>query len=302
MTESNQSEALALIDESTLRRFREDGVVCLRGAFTGAWLEVVHRGFEHNLAYPGPRAQIYAAGSDSAEFFMDADRRHFVNGPFVPGENRTSAAPRFYNDCTTWRGNPDYRRFIFESPASAIAMAMLGTRQVHLFFEDILVKESGADAPTPWHQDVPVWPIEGRRVCSLWMPLDPVDTGNGVEFIRGSHHGKPMLDMSMADPECHYGADLTGYSPLPNFAADLDERDVIDFKLEPGDCLDGHIVHGARTRNVDRLRRTFATRWAGEGCVFAPHKHRKVSPPFPYADVAPGARLGGEAFPLVRGG
>lgn len=172
------------LDQTILESFRADGVVCLRGVFSGYWLDVIRSGVERNLRCPGPRAQVYAPGADSDDFFANADNRHFVSGPFVPG---ASPAPRYYNDCTTWRSNPEYRRFIFGSSAAAIAPALLGGSQVSLFFEDILVKEAEADAPTPWHQDVPMWPILGRRALSIWMPLDPVRHGNSVEFVRGSH-------------------------------------------------------------------------------------------------------------------
>ena len=50
-----------------------------------------------------------------------------------------------------------------------------------------MVKAPHNEAPTPWHHDVPYWPVEGDQVCSVWMPLDPINEQNRLQFIRGSH-------------------------------------------------------------------------------------------------------------------
>lgn len=277
--------------------YRADGAVCLRGVFDEEWMAVVRAGFARNLAHPGHRATVYPAGG--AAFVGREDMRNFVTGPFVPG---AAAAPRFYNDCTTWRDNPEYRRFVYDSPAAAIARALMGSARINIFFEDIIIKEAGADAPTPWHQDVPFWPVRGRDICGIWMPLDPIARESTVEFIRGSHRGgESYLPMGMADPEAHYGADLEEYTPTPDFDAALDGYEVLSWALGPGDCLafDGHVVHGAPSNERGGLRRVFATRWAGDDCTYAGGKHGQLGPPFPDCDLAPGAPMGGETFPVI---
>ncbi|MBT5414000.1 MAG: hypothetical protein HOH66_01385, partial [Rhodospirillaceae bacterium] len=139
------------VTDKVIAAYRADGVVCLRGVFAGHWMGVVRAGFERNLAKPGRRATVYRPGSD--DFVGDEGARNFVAGkPFVLGE---SAEPRFFNDCTTWQDNAEYSEFVRRSPAAAIAKALMGSAKVNILFEDILIKEALADAPTPWHHDVP---------------------------------------------------------------------------------------------------------------------------------------------------
>jgi len=285
------------LTEEDVRAYQADGAVCLRGVFDEGWMDVVRAGFARNLAHPGRRATIYAPGGEA--FVGREDVRNFVTGPFVPGE---ADVPRFYNDCTTWQDNPEYRRFVYDSPAAAIAMALMGSSKINIFFEDIIIKEAGADAPTLWHQDVPFWPVRGRDICGLWLPLDPITSENTVDFIRGSHRwGKTYLPMGMADPEAHYGIDLSGYTATPDFDAELDRHEILSWELGPGDCLafDGHVVHGAPSNDTCGLRRVFANRWAGDDCTYAGDKHDQLGPPFPHCDVAPGAPLDGKTFPVI---
>jgi hypothetical protein len=288
------------VTDKVIAAYRADGVVCLRGVFAGHWMGVVRAGFERNLAKPGRRATVYRPGSD--DFVGDEGARNFVAGkPFVLGE---SAEPRFFNDCTTWQDNAEYSEFVRRSPAAAIAKALMGSAKVNILFEDILIKEALADAPTPWHHDVPFWPVLGSQVCGVWLPLDPVTEENRVRFIRGSHRwGRRFLPMAMVDPDAHYGIDLAaaGYEATPDFDAEIERHEILTWNLEPGDCLvfDGHVVHGAPPNRVDRPRRIFATRWTGDDCVYAGDKHAQIGPPFPHADVKRGAPMDGEVFPVI---
>lgn len=286
------------LTDAEIRAYRADGAVCLRGVFDPGWMGVVRAGFERNLAHPGRRATIYPAGGEA--FVGREDMRNFVTGPFVPG---AAAEPRFYNDCTTWQDNPEYKRFVYESPAAAIAKALMGSAKINIFFEDIIIKEAGTDAPSPWHQDVPFWPVRGRDICGLWMPLDPITAENTVAFIRGSHGwGKTYLPMGMADPEAHYGIDLSGYTATPDFDAEIDRHEILSWTLGPGDCLafDGHVVHGAPSNHGRGLRRVFATRWAGDDCTYAGDKHDQLGPPFPQCGLAPGAPMDSTTFPVIQ--
>lgn len=285
------------LTEADVRAYRSHGAVCLRGVFDAEWMAVVRAGFARNLAHPGHRATVYPPGGEA--FVGREDMRNFVTGAFVPG---AAEEPRFYNDCTTWQDNPDYRRFVYDSPAAAIAKALMGSAKINIFFEDIIIKEAGANAPTHWHQDVPFWPVRGRKICGIWIPLDPIASHSTVKFIAGSHGwGEDYLPMAMDDPEAFYGIDLSDYTPTPDFAATLDRHTILSWELGPGDCLafDGHVVHGAPSNDDGGLRRVFATRWAGDDCTYAGDKHKQLGPPFPHCDVANGAPMDGKTFPVI---
>ncbi len=133
--------------------FERDGVVVLRQAFDESWLAFLREAVEGVMAYPGPHAAEYA------------------------GEGR------FFGDVELALRLPRFMRFVRESPAARLA----GATRVNYFDDHLLVKEPGTAKVSPWHQDQPYWAVSGRRVCSLWLPLDPVDEAVAVEFVRGSH-------------------------------------------------------------------------------------------------------------------
>jgi ectoine hydroxylase-related dioxygenase (phytanoyl-CoA dioxygenase family) len=84
--------------------------------------------------------------------------------------------------------NADFRAFVFESPAALLVNQLLKSNAVRLFYDQLFVQEPGSPVPTPWHHDITFWPIEGKQIVSIWMPLDPVTrASSGVEYSRGSH-------------------------------------------------------------------------------------------------------------------
>ena len=81
---------------------------------------------------------------------------------------------RFFGDFCNWARFPELEELAFKSPAAAIAARLMRSRTVRLFHDHVLVKEPGADVPTPWHQDAPYYCVKGEKTCSLWIPLDRV--------------------------------------------------------------------------------------------------------------------------------
>ncbi len=142
--------------------FERDGAVCVRGAFSPEQVALVERGIERNLAEPSERAMVASRPDD-------------------PG--------RFFEDFCNWQRIPEFEEFIRESPAAGIAAELMGSQQVRLFHDHLLVKEPGTRQSTPWHQDQPYYNVEGAQNVSMWMPVDPVDRESTVEFVARSHRG-----------------------------------------------------------------------------------------------------------------
>ena len=60
--------------------------------------------------------------------------------------------------------------------------------KVNLFYDQLFAMRPGSDTPTPWHNDLPYWPLTGRQAMTVWLALDRIVEENGaLEFIRGSH-------------------------------------------------------------------------------------------------------------------
>jgi len=263
-----------LIDSVTTEAFRRDGACVLRGVFT-AWTETLRAGVARNLAEPSADVKIYQ-GKDGAG--------------------------RFVGDYCNWDRIPEYRDFIFNSPAAAIGRALMGTKTVRLFHEHVLVKEPGADVPTPWHQDQPYYCVDGSDTVSLWIPLDPVPRERTLEFVAGSHRwGKSFR------PERFNKTALNendGLEPVPDIDANRGSYDILGWALEPGDAVafNYRTLHGApANRSKVEQRRAFSLRLLGDDVRFARREGIVTSPPFRGVKLPHGAVMDAPEFPLLAG-
>ena len=259
------------IDDDAVRRFREDGAVCLRGQFDRSWLAEVERGIERNLGDPGPNA-------------------NFPDGP----------AHQFFQDANNWRRIAEFDTFARRSPARLIAARLMGASKINFLHDHVLVKQPGAEKRTPWHQDQPYSPVDGWSFCTIWLPVDPVPRAMTLEFVRGSHRDgvwyrpQRFLDGSLR------AEDDPRWAILPEIGHG-DDR-IIGWETNPGDCVVFHglTLHGA-AGNLDakRPRRVLSTRWTGDDARVC-RRSGKMSPPLPQTGApADGAPLDCEAFPVV---
>ena len=251
-------------------RYDEDGVICLRGLFDAAWIERMGRAVDEAIATPGPMALNLSQGK----------------------------AGRFHGDSFVWTWQDDFRAFVFNSPAAAIAAEVMGASHVNLFFDTLLVKEPGSEAPTPWHHDLPYWPIDGWQVCTVWVPFDPVYRDSGtVEYVVGSHRWGQRFQPQSFTGDDRYGRALPA---IPDIEAERDKHRFVSFELQPGDCLVHHglIVHGASgNRQGSTRRRALATRWCGDDCRYKPEG--SVQPLIRDPGIASGAPMDCDLFPRI---
>ena len=268
----SRMNASSLIDEGMIAAFERDGAVPIRGCFV-PWVDSLRRGIEYNIAHPGPDVRDY----------------------------RDEGGGRFFGDYCNWSRIPEYREFLFESPAADIARALMRSRTARLFHEHVLVKEAQTEIPTPWHQDLPYYCVDTEESCSLWLVLDPVPLAICAEFVAGSHRwGKLYRPERFNLTPLNEGDTLE--SP-PDIDSNREDYDILRWALEPGDAIafTFRTLHGAPpNRSRSRRRRAFSSRWVGDGATFA-DRGGVTSPPFREVDLVNGAPLEGPEFPLVRG-
>jgi ectoine hydroxylase-related dioxygenase (phytanoyl-CoA dioxygenase family) len=265
-----------MIDAATIDQFQEDGAVCLRQVFAPYWIDLLAAGVERNLSEPGPFGHRYPS----------ADGRGL-----------------FFGDYCSWRRIPEYEEFLRSSPAASLAAQCMGSKKVNLFHEHVLVKEPGTPNPTPWHHDMPYWTVEGRQVCSLWIPLDEVDRETAVEYVLGSHRwGEWYTPKRFADGDDHPDQRGDRLKPVPDIDAMRDRLRIGGWAVEPGDCIvfDALTLHGAPGNFSQNRRRAFAARWTGDDVVYSLREGLMSPPPhaFPGAPE-PGAAMDSDAFPVV---
>ncbi|MBI1777998.1 MAG: phytanoyl-CoA dioxygenase family protein [Proteobacteria bacterium] len=245
-------EPLSKIVAADLRAYEKDGVVCLRAMFDLGWIDFLGEAVEQAMLHPGPHGESYTK-------------------PGNPG--------RFFGDLDMWQRRGEFRRFVFESPAAAIAAEIMGTSRVNFFYDQLLVKEPGTVERTPWHQDQPYWAVSGVQICSIWLPLDPVAKENGVEYVRGSHNWhRTFLPYHFTDGSPYLERAL---ERMPDIDAGREAYDIVSFDMEPGDCLvfQAMIVHGAPgNASLARRRRALATRWTGDDARYCVHEGEVAIP------------------------
>lgn len=225
-----------LVTEAEVAQFERDGVICLRQLFNEEWLGLLREAIE--------RAKSDRTG--------------------IPG---------YYSDTFLWQRDPDVRRFVYESPAASIARDMMRSKSVRFYFDHIFVKEPGTEQPTPWHHDLPYWPVEGDQVCSIWLALDHVTKeSSGLEYVAGSHRWGKRFQPEAFTPNQSHIEGIAEYK-IPDISANREDYQLLNWDMEPGDCLVHHAlaIHGSGgNTTIDLRRRAIATRWVGDDAVYSP--------------------------------
>ena len=258
-----------LLTDDDIAAYRRDGVVLVRGLFA-PWVEALRAGVARNMAEPGP----YAAEN------------------LKPGEDG-----RFWDDYCNWQRIPEFETVIRESAAAAVAADLMGSTEVQLFHDHVLVKEPGTSKPTPWHQDGPYYFVEGTQTVSFWSPLDPV-TDATLRCVAGSHlWPKPVLPKRWLADTAFY-PDPEAYMPVPD--PDAEGMEIREWAMQPGDAVafDYRTLHGARGNTAGTRRRAFSLRLVGDDARYVERPGR-TSPPFPGHGMQPGDRLREDWFPVI---
>lgn len=260
------------INQQDVENFKHSGVTVLRGVFSD-WIDVLQQGLTSNMANPNPEARIYKDEKSGGRFFVDF---------------------------CSWQRIPQYRDFIFNSPVANVGAELMGSKQVQLFHEHVLVKEAQTDIPTPWHHDMPYYCVDGPKTVSIWIPLDEVPRERTLEFIAGSH----LWDKSFR-PQRFNGQPLNkndGLEDIPDINSNRDDYDIVGWALSPGDAVafDFRTLLGApANKSTNSRRRAFSLRLVGDGIRYSRRPGIETSPPFKHISLNHGDPLAGDEFPLL---
>jgi ectoine hydroxylase-related dioxygenase (phytanoyl-CoA dioxygenase family) len=267
--------ATGVVDDASVAEFRAKGATVVRALFSPEQVALVERGIERNLADPGPLFKVASRDDD-------------------PG--------RFVEDFCNWQRIDEFREVAFSSQAADVAGALMGSREVRLFHDHVLVKEPGTQQPTPWHQDQPYYNVDGVQNCSMWMPVDPVAPESTLEFLAGSHLRGWLMPRTFMDHQAKWFPEGT-LEELPDVEAHRDDVEILGWALEPGDAVFFHMLtlHHAYGVPGARRRRAFSLRFLGDDAVHAPRPWQ-TSPPFDGLEdeLADGAQMEHDLFPLLR--
>jgi ectoine hydroxylase-related dioxygenase (phytanoyl-CoA dioxygenase family) len=260
------------VPPETIAAFERDGAVALKGYFAD-WVEVLRAGIARNMAEPSADVKIYKGRAGGG---------------------------RFFGDYCNWDRIPEYKDFIFNSPAAEIGRQLMGTKTARLFHEHVLVKEASAGVATPWHQDQPYYCVDGNDTVSIWIPLDHLPRDRTLEFVGGSHKWGKYFRPERFDKTPLNEND--GLEEVPDINGNRDSFNVIGWALEPGDAVafNYKTLHGAPANNsASEQRRAFSLRLLGDDARFARREGVKTSPPFRGVTLAHGAVMNSPEFPVL---
>jgi ectoine hydroxylase-related dioxygenase (phytanoyl-CoA dioxygenase family) len=256
-------------------RFRRDGVVVLHDVLSPEWITRM-------------RAAVDA----------EVDSPTVVDLSAMAGEPREAGVPRgqFRAGTDHWVASPEFLAFARDTPVPGIVADLLGSNNVWLYEDSVLVKEPDTPERTVFHQDLAYFHVDGDQVCTVWIPLDPVDERNGaVRYVRGSHRDRtayrPNLFVTTESLPGTEGADVPDHS---------DDPALVHFDTAPGDVVVHHArtIHGAfPNSSTDRARRALSLRYAGDDARF------RIKPGAPqkahHASLVEGEPLSEPACPRV---
>ena len=216
-----------------------------------------------------------------------------------PAANRKSKS--YIVDTHLWARFEGFKTFAFDSNIAQAAAVIMGSREVRMYNDTMFVKEPSAPEPTPWHQDLPYFRLDGKINCSAWIALDPANEASGaMSYALGSHRwGKLFRPTSFSKPdEYHRSADTYDGEP-PDIDADSERYPTITFDLRPGDVVfhDLLTVHKAGPNSSQGTRRRVHTiRFAGDGSTWL---NRPFSTFEFVNDLRDGDPLDGPDFPML---
>ena len=252
--------------------FDRDGVVHLPAILPTIWVDHLIDPVEATIADPAVTTDMTAL-------------RHAVEGT-PPGPTGTG---RFLSGVDHWLHDPAFAAFATASPLPSIAGTLLDAERIHLYEDSVLVKEPGTTEATALHQDLGYFHLTGDRICTTWVPLDPVGVETGaVAYLRGSHRSglvhRPNWFVS--------DQPLPGAEGEPVPEVDDDDPRLVRFTVEPGDVVVHHAatLHGAGpNRSTGTRRRAVSIRYCGDGVhhLVRPGAPTKAHHP-PHGDVRSG--------------
>lgn len=262
------------VSQKDIDFYQENGAIVIRGLFSSEEISLLEQGIARNMAEPSALSIVASTPSD-------------------PGY--------FIEDFCSWQRIPEYRDFVFNSPAASVAGQLMGCQSARLYHDHLLVKEPKTVAKTPWHQDQPYYNIDGFDNISMWLPVDPVPVESTLKFVAGTHRQGWMMPRSFMTNEAKWFPEGT-LKDIPDVEGNPDKHTVLAWALQPGDAVFFHMLtlHGAGGVAGGNRRRVVSFRFIGDDTTFAPRPWR-TSPPFPgLADELPnGAKMDHPLFPVL---
>ncbi|MBD2861427.1 phytanoyl-CoA dioxygenase family protein [Paenibacillus oceani] len=167
----------------------------------------------------------------------------------------------------TWRDHGGMAKYVLHPRFAGLAKQLTGASAIRLFHDHALYKMPGDSKPTPWHQDMPYWPMNEKGSLSIWITLDDVDERNGcMMFVPGSQKAGKLKGIDFINPQ-----DIKEYVEDPEIAA----KQPVIVRMKAGSCTfhDGLTFHYAHSNQTDAPRRVLAIIYMPDGTTYSGKGH-----------------------------
>lgn len=165
-----------------------------------------------------------------------------------------------------WEEYEEMRPYILNLRLAEIARRLTRARSVRLWHDHALIKMPNDSKPTPWHQDLPYWPMKEPGALSCWLALDNVSEENGcLWFLPGSHKLGSLEPINLVTPQ-----DIFKIAKVKKSKA---QPAVMEMKA--GSCTfhDGRTFHYAGPNLTNRPRRALAIIYIPNGVTYDGKNH-----------------------------
>ena len=264
------SDPMRSVTQAEVSSFASDGVVHLPGIVEKDWIELLDSSLEQMLNDPKMFADLTALSNDLNE----------TQDLLALTENEMKSG-RFLSGIDHWKEDKNFAAFAKVSPLPSIVAKLMNSKRVYLYEDSVLIKEPGTAEETAFHQDLGYFHLTGESICTVWAPLDDVDSETGsVVYLRSSHKNKKVFKPNwfvtnepLPDTKGKY---------LPNIEIDDKKLDLLRFDTKPGDLVVHHALtlHGAGANSsANRQRRAVSVRYCGDDSTY---KIRSGAPKKPH--------------------
>lgn len=183
-------------------------------------------------------------------------------------------------------------RDLVTNPEVAAFLNQVTGAQALRYWNDLTLAYAPA-APageSPWHHDMPAFPIRASHMPTLWIALSEVNWDSSpLVFVPGSHKTDHLYPPSTATGN----AMAEGYASMPDWDAQA-EAGAFEkqwWPMQPGDAviMDAKVVHCTpANRNENDERVSILVRWTDNDAVWHRDAYSTPVPGIPEKDWRPG--------------
>lgn len=261
-----------------IEAYKADGVICLRNVFDQHWLNTIENGISQYFANVHTK-------SDAANVKV----KH--NGD----------KGSFHYATLMWKELEAFRKVIFESHAPDLFGSILETKQLNLYYDFLLIKESGCTkAITPWHQDHSYYCLNGHQIINCWTALDYIPQQTSLRFVKSSHINYPVHKAIHFAPGQEYNG-VIKERPIPPDFDNIPEAEILSCDLNPGDALvwNSRMFHSAPGNTLNQRRAALSLNFCGDDVTYF-DMPQDPDPPIRGENLVNGGNITCESFPLLR--